>query len=269
MIAFKPVLIVLFWATTIYGAFDAVRGMRKIRSARKYKDCIFAWSEPPVSDIKCDTISWLTTSIHWMTVVMIGLVEFLILVVGSLPLSLSSLWIFPLLGGIVAGIGYMWGTVVFHPIALYLAGNRNYAITNEGILFAGNLIPWSAFTHFSFDRENNLIRLWSSSFYGVVALMFSPPTEHLAKVVDSLQSHLPNENAVSTPNLMWQLAFPLIMAVGCGIPVFITIPSTLLLSPEIALIVNGILIYILMLLGGKGLLWALFGGKMRPATVES
>lgn len=269
MITIKPVLIVLFFVLAIYGAFDVIKRARQMRAPRRYKDFMFAWSERPVSDIQYDTISWLATSVHWIAVVVIGLIEILILVVRPLPMSASSFLFFPILGGVISGVAYMWGTTVFHPIAMYLAGNRNHAIADEGILFAGNLIPWNAFTHFSFDRENSIIRLWSSSVRGVVALMFAPPAEHLTKVMGILQSHIPNENMMSTPGLIWQWAFPLAMVAGCCIPVLIAIPSTLLLPAEIALIINGVLIYALMLLGGQVLLWALFGRKMRPAAVEA
>lgn len=265
---FKPVLILLFWALAIYGMFDVIRRTRKMRAPRKYKEFIFAWRERSVSGFQADTVSWLATSIHWIVAFIVGLVEFFTLAVRPWSADPPSFLSITLIGGFIGGIGYTWGGLLFTPIGLSVAGNRHCALSAEGVLYADNLIPWSAFSHFSVDQENSIIHLWSSSFRGGVGFVFTPPAEHFTKIVGLLHNYLPDENMVSAPGPLWQWTFPLVVAAGCCIPFLIAVPLTFLLSTEMALIVNGILLYALMMLGGPALLWALFGRKMRPAAVE-
>jgi hypothetical protein len=256
-----------FWLLAIYGAFNMVRGARKMRAARKYRDFTLAWSERPLSSLKYDTISWIAISIHWISVVVIGLIEVLILATRPLPAAASSFLFIFILFGIIPAVGYIWGSILFYPVAIALAGDRYLAISPKGVLWAGNLIPWSAFSYFGFDREKNIIRLWSDSLRGTIAFMFTPPQEHISGVIDILQSHLQNEDTVSPPSFIEQCIFPILMAVGC-IPIVIMTYLMLQLPLEITLIVNGVLMYVLMILGGPVLLRSLLGKETQPAVIE-
>jgi hypothetical protein len=263
----KPVLIVVFWSLAIWGAFDMVRGARKMRAPRKYKDAVFAWTEHPLSSFKYDRISWAAISIHAVSVISIGLIEFLSLTLRPFNAVASSFIMLIILVGIIAMAGQIWGSLVFYPVALALAGDRYIAISTEGILWAGNLIPWSAFNRYSLDPEKNIIRLWSASLRGTPAFMLTPPGEYASGVIDILQSHLPGENMISPPSVVEQYLLPIAMAVIC-IPVVITACFMLQLPLEITLIVNGILMYLLMIVGGPVLLRSLLGKKLQPAAIE-
>lgn len=264
----KTILLVEFGFMVLYGGVEVIRQARKMRAPRKYKDEIFAWSEHPVSSFKYDTLSQIAISIHWIAVVLIGLIELLALIVHPFSVGGYSFLAFFVMIAVVPIVGYMWGHNLVQPISLALAGDRHYAIAETGILWAGQSIPWDAFTHFVFDRENNMIRLWSSSFHGMLSFLFAPPSEYLSKILELLQSHLPNETTVPTPSLMRQWSFPLIMAAVSGIAVLIALLSVLFLSTEVALIVNGFLMYALMVVGGRLLIRAIMGKKMQPAVLE-
>jgi hypothetical protein len=262
----KTILMLEFWLLAMYGAFSMLRGARKMRAARKYKDVIFAWSERPISSATHDTIAWIGTSIHWLTIVLIGLIEFFILVNRSFSPNAFSLFTL-LLITITPSVGHMWGSLVFQPIATYFAGNRHYALSMDGVLYAGNLIPWSAFSHFGFVEETKLIRLWSASLPGTIAFQFAPPEEHAAKIIDILQTHLANEAVIPPPNLIQQYLFPAVMTASCiltGVLIYFLRPLPL----EITFIANAVLIYVLMLLGGPVLLRFLLGRNMQPAAME-
>jgi hypothetical protein len=265
----KPVvLIVIFWALALWGGFDMVRGTRKMRAARKYKDALFAWSEHPLPSFKYDTPAWAAISIHGMSVVLIGLIVLINLMTRSLNPVASSFLMMLILVVIISIVGQICGSLLFYPVALALAGDRYVAISMEGILWAGNLVPWTAFSYFSLDREKNIIRLWSASLRGTIAFMLLPPQELTSDVVDILQSHLPSENKISPPSIVELYFLPIAMIIGC-VPIVITAFFMLQWPLEITLIVNGVLVYLLVILGGPVLLRSLLGKSTRPATIES
>jgi hypothetical protein len=263
----KPVLIVVFWSLAIWGAFDMVRGARKMRAPRKYKDAVFAWSERPLSSFNYDRLSWVAISIHGVSVILIGLIEIFSLTMRPFNAIASSFIMMLVLVGIISIVGQIWGSLLFYPIALALAGDRYIAISTEGILWAGNLIPWSAFCCFRLDPETNMIRLWSASLRGTPAFMLNPPKEYVSGLLEIFQSHLPGDNTISPPGFVEQYILPITMAIAC-IPIVIAAGFMLQLPLEITLIVNGILMYLLMIFGGPVLLRSLLGKNTQPAAVE-
>ena len=244
-----------------------VRGARKMRAPRKYKDALFAWRERPLSSFKYDRIAWLAIMIHGTSVVLIGLIMLVSFMTRPFHAIASSFLMMIVLVGIMALVGQIWGSLLFYPLALAMAGDRYIAISSEGILWAGNLIPWNAFSCFRLDPENTMIQLWSASLRGTPAFMLTPPKEYASGVMDILQRHLPNENMISAPGVLEQYLLPIVMAVVC-IPVLLAACLVLQLPLEITLIVNGILMYLLMIVGGPVLLRSLLGRNMQPAAVE-
>jgi hypothetical protein len=263
----KPVLIAVFWSLALWGAFDMVRGARKMRAPRKYKDALFAWSERPVSSFKYDRISWVAIMIHGTSVVLIGLIVLVSFMTRPFNAIASSFIMMFILVGIMAIVGQICGSLLFYPLALALAGDRYIAIANEGILWAGNLIPWNAFCCFRLDPENNMIQLWSASLRGTPAFMLTPPKEYALGVAEILQTHLPGENMTAPPSLVEQYLLPILMAVVC-IPVLVAACFVLQLPLEITLMVDSVLMYLLVIVGGPVLLRSLLGRNMKPAAVE-
>jgi hypothetical protein len=161
----------------------------------------------------------------------------------------------------------MWGSMLFQPIATAFAGDRHYALSREGVLYAGNLIPWSAFSHFGYIRETNMIRLWSASLPGTIAFLFAPPEEYTSQIIDILQTHLRNEDLVPPPSFIEQCIFPILMTASC-IVVVILIYLIWQISSDLTFIVNAVLMYALMILGGPVLLRSLLGKNIQSATIE-
>jgi hypothetical protein len=161
----------------------------------------------------------------------------------------------------------MWGTVLFYPVSTFLGGERYVAIANEGVMWAGNMIPWSAIGHIQFDQEHNIIRLWSSTSPGMIVFIFAPPAGDILKIVGFLQSHIADENLITPLPFLRRYTFPLAMTVGC-ISILAIAFVFLQLPSEVALITNSILMFALMLLGGPALLRSLFGKKIKPAMME-
>ena len=238
-----------------------------MRAPRKYKDAVLAWSERPRSSFIYDRISWLAIMIHGTSVVLIGLIVLVSFMTRPFNAIASTFIMMIVLVGIIAIVGQIWGSLLFYPVALALAGDRYIAISTEGILWAGNLIPWNAFSCFRLDPESNIIQLWSASLRGTPAFMLTPPKEYASGVMDILQSHLPSENMISPPSVVEQYLLPITMAVVC-ISVLVAACFVLQLPLEITLIVNGILMYLLMIIGGPVLLRSLLGKNTRLAAVE-
>lgn len=264
----RAISLLLFFSMAIYGAFDMVRRARGMRAERKYKDAVFAWRERPYLSIKYDPLAWLTVSIHWLTGIAIGLLQVLLLVVLPYAASTFSIFTFSIIVLIAAIVGYQWGEMLFHPAGLFLAGDRHYAIGEEGILMGGCLIPWTAFTHFAFDSITGIVRLWSASCPGATAFMFSPGEPDLPKILELLQSHLPGEDRVSRPSLITQWALPLAMGTICGVLLLAAVILTYKAPVHIGLISNALLMFVLMLVGGQILLRSILGKNIPPAAVE-
>ena len=239
-----------------------------MRAPRRYKDALLAWSERPLSSFKYDRISWVAIMIHGTSVVLIGLIVLVSFMTRPFNAIASSFIMMIVLVGMIAIVGQICGGLLFYPLALSLAGDRYIAISTEGILWAGNLIPWNAFCCFRLDPESNMIQLRSASLRGTPAFMLTPPKEYASGVIDILQRHLPNENMVSPPSLVEQFLLPITMAVVC-IPVLIAACFVLQLPLELTLIVNGVLMYLLMIVGGPVLLRSLLGKNTRRAAVEA
>jgi hypothetical protein len=266
----KILLSILFWSFAIYGAIERVRSMRKLRVPQSYTDSIFDWSEYPISSFKYDTLSWLATSIHWVTIVLLGLFQYIQFFMNPLSVhevTFISLPFEVLMGGFMSLTGFWLGSTLFHPIAGFLGGNRHYAISVDGILWAGYIVPWSAISHFSFDHEKGMIRLWSSSLRGTVLFQFIPAEENVQRIIDILGTYLPDENKVSDPGFLQQCVFPILMAIAC-MSVAVVAYAVVQLVPDFFPVANIIFLYVLMLVGGPALIRSLFGRTLKPALAS-
>ena len=112
-----------------------------------------------------------------------------------------------------------------------------------------------------------MIKLWSESLPGTVAFALVPPTyEDGLKISGILQKHLEYSMDYS-PGFIQGAAFPALMA---GISaLFISMAMlTFKLPTNFALILNTIIIYILVLMGGKVLMRLIFGNTVMTAPIE-
>ncbi len=184
---------------------------------------------------------------------------------GLMNLTVTVL-IVPILSMCVAFMGIQWGQSIFWPFAELIAGDSHYAISDDGILYGDLLFLWSGFSHFSMYHGQPVIKLWSASLPATVAFTLVPATnEDGLKISGILQKHLEYSMDYS-PGFIQGATFPALMA---GISaLFISLAMlTFKLPTGIALILNTVIIYLLILIGGKLLMRLIFGGKTLPAPL--
>lgn len=273
---FRNILLVIFGLFTIYGAVSSVVMMRKMRARRDYKGILFEWAEPPtlgfgLSGLRYESGAWVAIVLHGLAVAAAGSAVCLVLFVRPLrPLlswGMAGLLVVPVMVMMVSMAGNWWGTVLAHPLAERLGGERHAAVSPDGILYLGQLFPWNAFKGFSLAAEGTAIRLWSASFPGLIGLVLVPPSEQRPALLELLRRQLPGEPAEASGGFRAQLAFPALMGIVCG-PLVLAAWLMVLAPAELALLIDGLLMLLLMLVGGPGLLWIGFRGKMRPAPLE-
>jgi hypothetical protein len=269
-------LLIIFGLLAIIGAYAVVKAVRKIRTPRTYKDAVFTWVEHPGLTFKDDLPTWLAITIHRLALIGLGLLAVLTVLLHPLDslglpgLSDSATPAFlvePLLYATMAFIGFLWGYSLFGPIAEWIGGDRHYAISSDGVLIGGQLMPWNSLSHFDVDAGQNVIHVWSASLHGTPAMVLALPTsEALLKLSGILQNYLPASDPFS-PGLIRRYVFPALMA-GLSAP-FIVVACLLYRAPAgIALIADAILIWALIELGGMLIMRLIYGGKARRAPME-
>jgi hypothetical protein len=268
------VLLILFVVTTLYGGYSALTSIRKIRRARTYAGALFYWSEHPGAAGRNNLADSLAINIHRLALVIIGLLGALnVLLRGQIsffPLDPSAFW------GILAGflvycamavIGTLFGLGLFGPFAEAMGGDHHYALSNGGLLIAGQMIPWRAFSHFSFSQDGTAIGIWSASLPGSAGMITVPTLPgDLRQLSDLLRSYLPFSDGYS-PGTFRRFALPAVMA-ALSLP-FVACAGLLFLAPVgVALVGQCLLMWALAILGGSVIMRLIYGGKAQPAPVE-
>ncbi len=268
----RYLLLVYFVICAILGAVGSVRGLRKIRAARKYKNAIFAWTHRPHPGYEHELIPWIAVVVHMIAAILIGAIMLLMLLLarvdaGSIIIPPGlDLFLSIILVTFAAGTtGTHWGRTLFHPIAETIAGGAHSAVGEEGWLFAGRVFPWSAFSSFSVDPNEPVIYLWSASIPGTLAnaLEFDSMDDMLA-VKGIVQGKLPYSSQPETEGVK-KYAVPLLMTALCA-PLVVLALLMALVPFGIGLFVDAVLMFLLML-GGSQLLRYLTG-RSKPAAVE-
>jgi hypothetical protein len=267
-------ILIVFSVAALYGGYEILRGVRKVRAPRAYKDVLYAWTERPGPSFTYDFTGWLGITVHRVALVIISLVAlFTALRHPQAGVGLSALpgWVAflaePITYGAVALLGCLFGLSFFGPVAEYFGGDHRYALSNEGLLIGGQLIPWSAFSEFTVDIGRNLIFIWSASLRGTPAMFITlPSTEELGKLREILQNHLPYSDP-SPVSALRRYAFPAWMA--CLAAPFIAAACALFLAPlYLALIGDTLIGWVLLALGGQLIVRLIYGGKSRPAPMS-
>jgi hypothetical protein len=268
------VLLILFVVMAIYGGYTALTSIRKIRRPRTYAGALFYWSQHPGAAGGNDLADWLAINIHRLALVIIGLLAVLNVVLRAqttfFPLDPSAFW------GIVAElllyagmafIGTLWGLSIFGPFAEARGGDHHYALSNAGLLIAGQIIPWKAFSHFSFSSDGTAIGIWSASLPGSAGMVTVPALPgDLQKLSDLLRSYLPFIDGYS-PGTLRRFALPAVMA-ALSLP-FVVGAGLLFLAPTgVALLGQCLLMWTLALLGGRLIMSLIYGGEAQPAPME-
>jgi hypothetical protein len=248
-----------------------------MRAPRNSQGVLLAWVRPPASgpwfsQARIDGGAWVTILIHAFAVVAVGLAEGLVLAVRPMrPLfswGPAGIIVVPATVMGISMTGQWLGMALFRPLAERIGGDRQFAVSSEGILYLGRLFPWGAFRNFSLAGEGTAVRLWSASFPGLAAMVLIPPPEKMPALLELLRSRLPGETTQASNGFLAQCAFPALMTAVCG-PIVLAAWFAFPASAELASILNGFLMILLGLIGGQGLMRLGFGGKDRPAPIEA
>ena len=262
-----------FGLPALYAFYSNLKTLRSFRASRKYVGESFSWAERPYSGFKYELDTWLAITIHRLALFSAGLVGLYLLFfrpvleisIPGIPGSIAGLIAFPILAGCVAGMGFFWGQAFFGPLADYLAGDSHYAVSDEGVLTGGQLFPWNTFASYNLNEERTAITLWSASFPGATAFNLMPPVEHISSLAALIQIHLPAGGAA--PGFIRRSAFPALMAVLLLLSIIIAIAAGNL-SSGLAIVLITVLMYLLVLFGGKIIMTLIYGNQNRSAPIE-
>ncbi len=273
---YKTFYLIIFGLFTAYGGFRMVAAMRKMRTRRDYQGAILTWTERPspafrLSGLKYEGGARASVVIHGLSMAAIGLAVGLALFLRPmrpvLEWEMPGLFVIPGLAMMIAIVGYFWGTALFHPLAEQLGGDRHFAVSAEGILYIGQLMPWSAFRRFSLTTDGSAAQLWSASFPGLIGVVLSPPPEQMTALLELLRMHLPGEPGEASGGFLAQCLFPGLVVAICA-PMVAAAWLAVLSTAELAVMIGGFLMALLVILGGPGLSWLAYRRKVRPAPVE-
>jgi hypothetical protein len=271
----RTILLISFGLSAVYAGYYNLRSIRKFRAPRNYTGELLSWVERPYTSFKYEPDTWIAINIHRLALFLTGCVCLYLLFVRpvtglaipGVPAYLGGLIVFAILGGCVSGMGFFWGQALFGPLAEFLGGDSHYAISDGGVLYGGQLFPWSTYSHYSLNPEGTVIQLWSASFPGAVAFTLTPPSAgEVSRLRGIVESHMPSGEA-DAPGFLRRCAFPALMAALAIIFIAAAVWSTSL-SYAITMILIAVLMYLLVFLGGRVIMQLIYGGRNRPAPYE-
>lgn len=270
----NTLFLVVFGACAIFGCISVMRSTRRIRQPHRYAGALIEWAERPGSSFREDFPTWLAINTHRGTSILLGLVALFLMITRpveslsppSWPL-LARVLLDPLLVGVVALMGFLWGFMVGGPLAEATGGDRHYAVSDAGVLALGRLMPWDAVAQMSVDQERGALYLWSASLPGTVAYSFHPPAEQRPALLRVLQTHLQAGGAPARSQDRYR--FALRMALLCA--PFIVAAAILAWMPLTApaLFACAVLIWLLLALGSSLIMRWVYGNRGRPAALIS
>lgn len=272
---FRTLLLISFGLSAIYAGYTNLRAIRKFRAPHSYTGELLSWSVHLYSGFKYELDTWIAINIHRLALFLNGCVGLYLLLyrpvtglaIPGVPDYLAGLIVFPILAGCVAGMGFFWGQALFGPLAEFLGGDSHYAISEDGVLYGGQLFPWSTYSHYSMNPDGTVIQLWSASFPGTVAFTLTTPSAgQISRLRGIMESHMPSGEA-DAPGFFRRCAFPALMA-ALAIGFIAAAVWSSSLSYAFAMVLNAVLMYLLVFLGAKVIMRLIYGGRNRPASVE-
>jgi hypothetical protein len=259
-------------ASVAFGIFRGIARQQKMRAPRPAADDLLAWSEAATWGLADEGLGFLVVLVHWLAMAILAVGSFI-----SIPLNpataISVRAVLDSAFGSVLGLalvlavaltGFLWGSVLLVPFGNPLAGDTHYAVSPDGIRFAGRLLAWASFSHFSEQSDRGLLRIWSASSPGIILLAFRPTAEEIRSTLRMLLAqYLPSAPPASAKPAYprWLLPGAMTLASLLAATLGIWLLKTLGIY---GLITNAFLIFLFVPLGGLLLMRLSFGGKVRP-----
>ncbi len=269
------ILAIVVGVAALAGGFAVFKGVRSVRAPRQYAGARFYWDEPAAESFSTDPGGQLAVLIHRTALVLTGSIAIAAALLRAqlqpvLSLALGwpglledlvvvcALWI----------IGFAWGVSFFGPLAERLGGAHHYAVSDDGLLIGGNLLPWSSFSHFTLNAERGMVYIWSASLPGALGMVTAPShpqsAEGLAAV---LQEHLPSTDPLGRGHVAeWTLAARMALL---GLP-FMVVAALLSAAPLLPMLAgDAVLVWALLMLGAALINRMLYADKARPVLAAS
>jgi hypothetical protein len=268
--------IVVFLGAAGYGALRSQIQLRRIMAKRDYEDIIFEWFDSLPEGPTNEGLIWFAPLIHFLVVSWIALMASLSIPHQALTLDPSSLSrlvaSFPhnfLAACSISLIAFLWGSILpINPFCNPFLKEGYYAISSQGLLYGGQLFPWSRFTHFTVDYVRGVSRLFSATSPGLIIFALLPvePGDR-SKLEEILSQHLPTAPPKPSPG-SWSKW--LLLAITVGAAIIVVLGSWVLLprSNLFALPGAAILTYLYVVLGGR-IMMRLGVGGMGLSTGQS
>lgn len=245
--------------------------LRALRAHRQYPGTQLEWFEMPLFGPRMEGDSYFTMLIHWtgVTLLVIGTVAAIRLDYSLTDDFLPLLHVGPdvvtwmILEIAVGMVGYLWGKILLHPFGTPFAGESHYALSNAGILFGGYLFPWQVFSHYSIQKDEGILRLWSRFQRGYCLFVFRPVSQDVRRCLwETIEDRLSPAAPAEVRRSGWW-GMPLVMvfvtlaaiAIGAGL---------LVLLESKAIILMSVLVVMFYFSGGVIMLRGAYGGLARP-----
>jgi len=194
-----PILIILFIVFVLIAGFRVSRLLARVRHGGRPSHALHQWSEPPLSSWKYEPFSMAAILVHIIASLLLAGAA---LATASKPTSFDTtffsngLTMFVLLwfvdGGSLSLVGYLVGSLATFPLASLRKEPLSYAITEEGIIHGTTLLPWRLFSHFSINRKDGLIRLYSAFAPNLPSVVLKPTAALIDEISSSLCKYLPD-----------------------------------------------------------------------------
>ena len=251
-------LLFLFCTSTLAGSFRTLRLLANSRRSDRSMNTLHKWSEKPLPSWKYEPYSAAAVLIHLLAISVLSVAalnatsnpaDFIDTSILNSTNMVVVVWIAE--EGSISLVGYILGTLAAFPVASLIRTTVTSAIIRDGVIHGNTFIPWERFSHFSIDRNNGILRLYSAFSPDMPTLMSNPiKSVSLDELGDTLQEYLP-VNPENSNRAWYQTKYLLIptMILVC-LPLVIVGWLASHLSRELALFAIALSTGILALLGG-------------------
>jgi hypothetical protein len=194
-------LILFFILGAVTGSIRAYRMLIASRKGMPARAALYSWQQKRLSSWRYERYTVLTILVHTLAVMSLGGAAVTTafepaaiaspLFLGD-PILVDLIWFVE--GGSIALTGYLLGAVLAFPMASFEHAPVTYGVSDEGVIYGSQLLPWRWFSHYSIDRGKRLL-----SFYSAFAPNLScytarlPEAISVEELVNVLEHHVPKD----------------------------------------------------------------------------
>jgi hypothetical protein len=195
------ILIVLFFSTMIWGIYQSLTFIKKLRAKRNYKGATLFIVEKVIPDRIIEPSTWMLTTILETGAVLLGISIVFLLIIRSKndsiilhPKDFLTLFAFYFLSFPAISVsGYLFGSRIARAIQNYFFKERNIAFSEQGVLYGGRIIAWAHFRGYAIRSERRYIYLLSKYYPTAIGFSFAPTSnQDFNLIIGEIKNYLPN-----------------------------------------------------------------------------